>query len=146
MEEEKVEKDVALGTSSAVDVEKSKHVGPTLEKHAHDADEAMKAFDEMQGEAIELDESTNRRLLRTIDWHLMPIMCCVYGMNYLDSMFRAVPTLYTGDDTNQQVETTLSYASIMGIKEDLNLVGDQYQWLGSLFYFGPSTTCLSQTT
>lgn len=35
-------------------------------------------------------------------------------------------------------ETTLSYASIMGIKEDLNLVGDQYQWLGSLFYFGES--------
>lgn len=24
----------------------------------------------------------------------------------------------------------------MGIKEDLNLKGDQYQWLGSLFYFG----------
>lgn len=24
----------------------------------------------------------------------------------------------------------------MGIKKDLNLVGDQYQWLGSLFYFG----------
>ncbi|KAJ5102998.1 transporter [Penicillium argentinense] len=117
MAEEKVEKDVALGTSSAVDVETPKHVDPTLEKHAHDADEAMKAFDEMQGEAIELDESTNRRLLRTIDWHLMPIMCCVYGMNYLD-------------------KTTLSYASIMGIKEDLNLVGDQYQWLSSLFYFG----------
>lgn len=33
-------------------------------------------------------------------------------------------------------ETTLSYASVMGIKEDLNLEGDQYQWLGSLFYFG----------
>lgn len=24
----------------------------------------------------------------------------------------------------------------MGIKTDLTLVGDQYQWLGSLFYFG----------
>ena len=24
----------------------------------------------------------------------------------------------------------------MGIKTDLSLVGDQYQWLGSLFYFG----------
>lgn len=33
-------------------------------------------------------------------------------------------------------ETTISYASVMGIKEDLDLVGDQYQWLGSLFYFG----------
>lgn len=34
------------------------------------------------------------------------------------------------------IETTLSYASVMGIKDDLSLVGDQYQWLGSLFYFG----------
>lgn len=33
-------------------------------------------------------------------------------------------------------ETTISYASVMGLKTDLNLVGDNYQWLGSLFYFG----------
>lgn len=33
-------------------------------------------------------------------------------------------------------ETTLSYASIMGLKQDLDLKGDEYQWLGSLFYFG----------
>jgi ACS family allantoate permease-like MFS transporter len=24
----------------------------------------------------------------------------------------------------------------MGLKEDLHLIDDQYQWLGSLFYFG----------
>ncbi|KAJ5896760.1 transporter [Penicillium subrubescens] len=105
------------GTSSAVDIQTAKHVDPTLEKHAHDADDAMKIFDELHGEAIELDEATNKRLLRTIDWHMMPIMCFVYGMNYLD-------------------KTTLSYASIMGLKEDLHLKGDEYQWLGSLFYFG----------
>jgi hypothetical protein len=23
--------------------------------------------------------------LKIIDWHMMPIMCFVYGMNYLDS-------------------------------------------------------------
>jgi ACS family allantoate permease-like MFS transporter len=27
----------------------------------------------------------------------------------------------------------------MGIKDDINLKGDQYQWLGSLFYFGESS-------
>lgn len=26
----------------------------------------------------------------------------------------------------------------MGLKSDLNLKGDEYQWLGSLFYFGSS--------
>lgn len=41
----------------------------------------------------------------------------MYGLNYLD-------------------KTTLSYASIMGIQDDLHLVGDNYQWLSSMFYFG----------
>lgn len=106
-------------------------------EHSHDADEAMKAFMSHQGTVIEIDEATNRRLLRKIDWNLMPIMCVVYGLNYLD-------------------KTTISYASIMGIKKDIGLVGDDYQWLGefclvtskkwegyrlivrlgSLFYFG----------
>lgn len=45
------------------------------------------------------------------------IMCIVYGLNYLD-------------------KTTISYASVMGIQEDIGLVGDNYQWLGSMFYFG----------
>jgi ACS family allantoate permease-like MFS transporter len=53
-------------------------------------------------------------------------MCIVYGLNYLD-------------------KTTLSYASVMGLKlphssnknhSGINLHGDQYQWLGSMFYFG----------
>lgn len=87
----------STGFSTAVDttdIEKSKHVDPTMEKHAHDADEAMKAIDEMHGETIELDEATNRRLLRIIDWHMMPIMCFIYGMNYLDSaVLSLLPTL-----------------------------------------------------
>ncbi|KAF4552471.1 MFS-type transporter-like protein 5 [Elsinoe fawcettii] len=82
-----------------------------------DEDEAMKAMRAYGGEPIEIDAATNKRLLRIIDWHLMPIMCVVYGMNYLD-------------------KTTISYASIMGLQEDLRLKGDNYQWLGSLFYFG----------
>lgn len=44
-------------------------------------------------------------------------MCIVYGLNYLD-------------------KTTLSYASVMGMKTSLHLIGSDYQWLGSAFYFG----------
>jgi MFS family permease len=33
-------------------------------------------------------------------------------------------------------KTTLSYAAIFGIREDLNLHGTQYSWLSALFYFG----------
>ena len=103
---------------SPVDLSEKRHaslVNEQIMKHANDADEAMAAFE--NGEVIEIDEATNKRLLRTIDLHLIPLMCVIYGLNYLD-------------------KTTLSYASVMGIKKDLNLVGDDYQWLGSLFYFG----------
>lgn len=85
----------------------AEEVKAVIEKHSHDVDEAMKAFE--NGEVIEVDEATNKRLLRIIDWHMMPIMCVIYGINYLD-------------------KTTISYASIMGLKKDLKLVGDQYQW------------------
>lgn len=45
-------------------------------KHSHDADEAMKAFQGAQGQVVELDEATNKRLLRQIDWNLMPVHIC----------------------------------------------------------------------
>ncbi|KAK1772054.1 major facilitator superfamily transporter [Phialemonium atrogriseum] len=82
-----------------------------------DADEALQVVTGYNADAIQLDAETERRLLRKIDRNLMPMMCLIYGLNFLD-------------------KTTISYASIMGLKEDLNLVGDNYQWLGSLFYFG----------
>ena len=42
-------------------------------KHSKDADEAMKAFEGHEGESIVLDEATNRRLLRKIDWNILPV-------------------------------------------------------------------------
>ena len=53
---------------------RSSSVDKNVLKHSHDADEAMKAFQEAQGEVIELDEATNKRLLRRIDWNLMPVI------------------------------------------------------------------------
>jgi len=118
------------GDASPVDLEEKRAsvvstsvVARKILEHSHDADEAMKAFS--SGEVVELDEATSKRLLRIIDWHLMPVMCIVYGLNFLD-------------------KTTLSYASIMGLKKDTHLVGDDYQWLGSMFYFGQSS--LSDTS
>lgn len=49
-----------------------------------EADEAMRAV--MGHTPISLSPEQNKRLLRKIDLHLMPLMCAVYLMNYLDSM------------------------------------------------------------
>ncbi|GAM35646.1 hypothetical protein TCE0_017r04139 [Talaromyces pinophilus] len=113
---EKNEKSPPLPDSVSVD--NGRHIDERILKHSHDADVALQAIQQAgDGQVIEIDAATNKRLLRIIDWHLMPLMCVVYGMNYLD-------------------KTTISYASVMGMKKDLRLVGDDYQWLGSMFYFG----------
>lgn len=103
-----VEKNLPAPLADAI---RSGSVDKRILQHSHDADEAMKAFLGHQGEVIEIDEATNKRLLRIIDWHLIPVMCIVYGLNFLD-------------------KTTISYASVMGIKEDIGLMDDDYQWLG----------------
>jgi len=41
-------------------------------KHSHDADAALAAFQSYKGQVLEIDEATNKRLLRKIDWNLMP--------------------------------------------------------------------------
>lgn len=67
-------------------------------------------------------------------------MCLVYGLNYLDSKKASVRNTYKNNTCSPSVETTLSYASIMGLQDDLKLKGDNYQWLGSMFYFGNNPT------
>ncbi|KUI70414.1 hypothetical protein VM1G_05791 [Cytospora mali] len=94
-------------------------VGTDFLKHAdhNDADEALKVLEGENGEVIEITPEDERKLLRKIDWNLMPLLCLVYGLNYLD-------------------KTTVSYASIMGLKKDIHLGGQEYSWIGSMFYFG----------
>ncbi|KAL8827098.1 MAG: hypothetical protein Q9191_003397 [Dirinaria sp. TL-2023a] len=88
------------------------------EKSLEDADEAMQITREHGNDGpIILNEADTRQLLRKIDRNILPVMCLVYGLNFLD-------------------KTTLSYASIMGLEEDLHLTKNNYQWLGSIFYFG----------
>ena len=45
-----------------------------IQKYSEQDDDAMKAFAEYEGPPLVLDEATNKRLFRKIDWHLMPIL------------------------------------------------------------------------
>ncbi|GAA5843522.1 hypothetical protein JCM9279_000780 [Rhodotorula babjevae] len=64
-----------------------------------------------------ISHSENRRILRKIDLHIMPLMCAVYLIQFLD-------------------KTSLSYSAIMGIREDNKLSLSDYSWLSSIFYIG----------
>lgn len=68
-------------------------------------------------ERIVVTPEENKRVLRKIDFVLLPILLSVYFLQSLD-------------------KTTLSYASVFGLIEDANLDpnSDQYSWLGSIVY------------
>ncbi len=58
-----------------------------------------------------------KKLTLRTDFIILPLIGICYIFFYVD-------------------KTTLSYAAIFGIKEDLDLYGDRYNWLSSIFYFG----------
>jgi MFS family permease len=67
------------------------------------------------GRHIELTPENNKRVLRKIDTHILPVILAVYFLQALD-------------------KATLAYASVFGLVEGANLHGLQYSWLGSVVY------------
>ncbi|KAL1620671.1 hypothetical protein SLS54_006027 [Diplodia seriata] len=91
----------------------------------HDADEAL-AFLQNHPRAAEIaaegaamleDEGARKRLLRKIDWTITPLLAGTYFLQFLD-------------------KNTLSYTSVMGLREDTGLKGQQYSHVSMLFYIG----------
>jgi MFS family permease len=58
-----------------------------------------------------------KRVLRKIDMRILAIMFVTYNLNFMD-------------------KTILSSASVFGLIDDNHLVGQQYSWVSSVFYFG----------
>ncbi|KAI0100176.1 major facilitator superfamily transporter allantoate [Nemania sp. FL0031] len=83
----------------------------------NDPDEALKLVTAHAGVSVTITPEQEAKLLRKIDLHVMPLLCLVYGLNFVD-------------------KTALSYVSIVGFKTDLNLGVSEYNWVASVFYFG----------
>jgi hypothetical protein len=64
---------------------------------------------------IVVTHGDSRRVVKLIDWHILPILLFIYCLQSLD-------------------KNTLSYASVFGLIKDTGLEGDQYSWLGSVVY------------
>ncbi|KAF2719980.1 MFS general substrate transporter [Polychaeton citri CBS 116435] len=84
---------------------------------AGDGDVAMGLFSSPDEIHEPIDAAEEKRLVRKIDLMILPYLAVCYAFFYID-------------------KTTLSYAAIFGIRDDLNLSGSQYSWLSSMFYFG----------
>ncbi|KAG6316767.1 hypothetical protein E4U22_006843 [Claviceps purpurea] len=70
------------------------------------------------GAIVGIDDKANRRLLRKIDWKLLPVFCATYTLQFYG-------------------KAILGQANIFGLSKDLNLIdGLQYSWVTLIFYFG----------
>ncbi|KAF7172818.1 hypothetical protein CNMCM6106_006937 [Aspergillus hiratsukae] len=72
---------------------------------------------QIQESSFAFSSTAERRLIRKIDFMLLPIMTFAYMMAFMDKQ-------------------ALSYTAIMGLRTDLKLKGAEYSWAGSIFYFG----------
>lgn len=84
---------------------------------AGDGDVAMGLFSSPTEIHESIDPQDEKKLIRKVDLMILPYLAVCYAFFYID-------------------KTTLSYAAIFGIRDDLHLVGTQYSWLSSIFYFG----------
>ncbi|KAL4900899.1 hypothetical protein BDW74DRAFT_170470 [Aspergillus multicolor] len=96
--------------ASNMDVSK----GEVLNTNSKDIDPALRLTG---GVVVSFTPEEEKSVLRRIDAHMLPLMCWVYMVQFAD-------------------KTTLNYASLMGIRDDTNLVGNQYSWVSSIFYAG----------
>lgn len=99
-----------------------------IERVLSPADDSMRKVDHMDydrvdnevakyanAELIEINEMESKRLKKMIDRRVLLIMVVTYFIQALD-------------------KGTMSFASIMNIRQDLHLVGQQYSWLTTCIY------------
>ena len=70
-----------------------------------DVDEAMEYA--LDAKDVELTDKQEKKLLRKIDFFLLPLICILYCMQFTDKV-------------------SSSYAAVMGLREYFNMHGDQY--------------------
>ena len=70
-----------------------------------------------RGDEQELDLAESKRVLRKVDLRVVPILFLIYLLQYLD-------------------KNGINYASVYGLQKGTHLHGQDYSWLGSIFYFG----------
>ncbi|KAL2817901.1 putative MFS allantoate transporter [Aspergillus cavernicola] len=89
-----------------------------LKLDVKDGDDALQALENYQSQlGIPLSPEEDRRILRKIDMCLIPLLFFSYLFQYLDKQ-------------------AMNYSAILGLRTDMHLVGQDYSWATSLFYFG----------
>jgi hypothetical protein len=79
------------------------------------ADDTYEAY--KQGLNDEVSPAEAKRVLRKTDLRILPIILVTYGLQYLDKQ-------------------GINFGSVFGLLKGNHLVGQDYSWTSSIFYFG----------
>ncbi|KAK6819582.1 hypothetical protein PG987_016065 [Apiospora arundinis] len=96
--------------------DKAKLPGLARRASSRDLDETYELY-QRQADAQVADALDARRVLRKIDWHILPLLMGTYMLQYLD-------------------KSSINFAVVFGLKKGTNLQNQDYAWLSSIFYFG----------
>lgn len=89
-------------------------VGEVKDYVTHDGDAALE-FLRQEADVRPMTVEDEKRLVRKIDWMIMPIMWVCYCLQYLD-------------------KTLINYANVMGLQDDTGMSKDQFSNLALIFY------------
>jgi hypothetical protein len=107
----------ANSTSLPYDIDPKKSQSPTLDPNSITAspassthlDDNYELYKNAKG--IDADDAELKKVLRKIDYRIIPILFVTYMLQYLD-------------------KNSINFASVYGLQKGTNLVGDDYSWLG----------------
>ncbi|KAG9198511.1 hypothetical protein G6514_009875 [Epicoccum nigrum] len=101
--------------SNTKEVDVIEHSPALSSEGSSQLDDTYEAYKNSQG--ADHDPEEVKKTLRKIDTRIVPILFFTYLLQYLD-------------------KNGINYASAFGLQEGTNLKGQDYSWLGSIFYFG----------
>ena len=109
--------------SNSGDIEKAHGVGRQSdisnsskdEGKVENIEDVTKSESQVQAPARRFTEEEEEIVIRKLDWHLMPLIFVLYSLSVLD-------------------RSNLGNAKIAGMQKDIDLSGNRYAWLGTIFY------------
>jgi hypothetical protein len=110
---------MALDSNS---IKASKELGHTNDLSSEDEKLEGGKVEEFEGVKTEsqlpvprFTKEEEEAVIRKLDWHLMPLIFVLYSLSVLD-------------------RSNLGNAKIAGMQDDIDLGGNRYSWLGTIFY------------
>ncbi|RWA05260.1 hypothetical protein EKO27_g9847 [Xylaria grammica] len=99
----------------AVEEAKGPRSSDQMTADSRDLDENYAFF--RAGEEVDATPAEIKKVVRKIDYHVVPLLFVIYFLQYLD-------------------KNAINFANAYGLKDGTNLHGQDFSWLGSIFYFG----------